>query len=504
MDSIMEQLPSLEVDVLEQLCVACGITVAEEKKGKKALLKMELLGYLAVEGAKADTGEETCRKVDVEIAKHLKTKLKKEAAAREEMKEEGGQGGTTSRIPNIKLEVKEDHHDSPADKTKMEMIRGLKLSQFKVTGAVGTSDGCIDFRNLNFQIQDGLSQGYKFKEIRTAVIKAIKAGTSMKKYFEGAYEIDDQEFTKMLRSYYKVQDATTLFNQMVSSAQEPNEMEMDFVLRLMDLRNNIITLSKEEGCPFDETMVRKKFVHALSVGFTEDIVRLELRNVLKDHDITDHVLLEEVNIVMQREAEHKKKVKGQVKAGVKAVEPREAGRDLSADVDALKNQVAEMIGAFGELNEKFGGAPPEVWRYKFKQNRHQAWKEHGRDEVDEDGNCMTAPVRGSYRPYRRGRGGYPVGRGGGGAQDGGDGAAAVGARGRGAARGVGRGGDGGRGNAFRGGRGRNVPGYTRHQYHPAAPASFIKCQACQGTGDFCVHCTTCGEEGHRRNECPLN
>lgn len=72
-DSIMEQLLSLEVDVLEQLCVACGINVGERRKERRRHLRWSccwLLGYLAVEGAKVDTGEEICRKVDVEIAKH--------------------------------------------------------------------------------------------------------------------------------------------------------------------------------------------------------------------------------------------------------------------------------------------------------------------------------------------------------------------------------------------------------------------------------------------------
>ena len=48
-------------------------------------------------------------------------------------------------------------------------------------------------------------------------------------------------------------------------------------------------LSKEKDCQFEATFVRNKFVHALS--------------------IEDHKLLEEVVIVMQREDEHKKKLK---------------------------------------------------------------------------------------------------------------------------------------------------------------------------------------------------
>ena len=44
MDSIMEQLPSLDADILEKICVACGLTVGNEKKRKKGVAKDGFVG----------------------------------------------------------------------------------------------------------------------------------------------------------------------------------------------------------------------------------------------------------------------------------------------------------------------------------------------------------------------------------------------------------------------------------------------------------------------------
>ena len=68
------------------------------------------------------------------------------------------------------------------------------------------------------------------------------------------YHVSDDDFLEMLRSYFKVQDATTLFNQLVNADTEESkskEVEMDFVMRLLNLRNQEIFLYEAEGCAFD-------------------------------------------------------------------------------------------------------------------------------------------------------------------------------------------------------------------------------------------------------------
>ena len=71
---------------------------------------------------------------------------------------------------------------------------------------------------------------------------------------------------------------------MSNAVQETTETELNYTLRMMDLRNNVLTLSREESCAFEENMLKRKFFHSLSVGFRKDTIRIELQNVLKNHD----------------------------------------------------------------------------------------------------------------------------------------------------------------------------------------------------------------------------
>ena len=78
----------------------------------------------------------------------------------------------------------------------------------------------------------------------------------------------------------------------------------------MDLRNNILALTVDEDCPLGEQLVKKKFLHTLSVGFRKDTIRLEMMNVLKGPDkdgVVDETLLKEVTLVANRDAEQRRK-----------------------------------------------------------------------------------------------------------------------------------------------------------------------------------------------------
>ena len=529
MDSIIEQLPRLSVEELLGICTKFSIDVPAGKENDKAKVKRIILQFLGSENAQTgdDEGLAIMTLMDLEMGKVLKTKAK-ETAQPTEVETGGSTSGSGAKVREP-LEEQEEHTqvkveeesftDTTTDKKKMAFLKGLKLSQFKINGAVGTSEGCIDFSNLNFQIKDGQTQGYDFDEIRAGIIKSIKTGTSMKKYFENAYHVSDDDFLKMLRSYYKVQDATTLFNQLVSAAQEPKEGEMDFVMRLMDLRNQVISLSEAEGCAFNREMVYQKFVHALSVGFTDDTIRLELRHVLKQKNIPDHELLEEVNLVVQREAEHKKRARKdakdvkvpvkQVEAG--ATEPEEKDCSLRAEIQFLGQQVAELMENTSKELSLMHYNIQKIDRAKGLERIKNA----GKDGFPSNRGGFQGRGRGGF--HRGGRGGRNNGYGPGGGY--GPAGNDIGAghqdqagrwdrNGFSTSVGQSRGrylGHWARGTSHRGGHNAaaegNKDGLVEQEMGPDIILK-VKCEQCIKDGLFCRHCTVCGELGHRRVHCP--
>ena len=100
-------------------------------------------------------------------------------------------------------------------------------------------------------------------------------GVALWVYLESKVDIDEQAFLRILRSHYKEKDSTSVFQEMSNSVQLPSESELDFCLRVMSLHEVVVALSREEACPFDESMVRKQFFHALFTGLKHNNMRLE-------------------------------------------------------------------------------------------------------------------------------------------------------------------------------------------------------------------------------------
>ncbi len=187
-----------------------------------------------------------------------------------------------------------------------------KLQEFKITGGTVAcrGEGELDYISLSYQIQAGKEKGYRTREIMAAVVKAMKAGSSMKKFYELNPHISEEKFFKMIRSRYEVKDSATLLIELSNSAQEPTESESNYLFRLLCLKNMIIMISRDEGTPLDETMVNRRFFHALGVGLRKETVRLELQPTLNMMTADDEDLVDLVSKIVTRDAERRQKVKG--------------------------------------------------------------------------------------------------------------------------------------------------------------------------------------------------
>jgi hypothetical protein len=189
-----------------------------------------------------------------------------------------------------------------------------KLREFKISGSIG-GDGQKDiltYASLAFQMQRGKDEGYSYKEIQGSVIKAIKPGNNLRNYLESRVELSEQAFFQILRSHFKEKDSTLVFHDLSNAVQLTSESEMDFCLRVMSLRERVVTLSSEEGVSFDSNLLKKRFFHTLFTGFKNDTIRLELQHILKSGTISDEDLLHEISLAMSTEQERSNKLKSKV------------------------------------------------------------------------------------------------------------------------------------------------------------------------------------------------
>ena len=102
---------------------------------------------------------------------------------------------------------------------------------------------------------------------------------------------------------------SSLFNELCQSVQGDNETVMEFCMRLMALREKVSDISKEEGCPFNETLLTKRFVHSLTSGLRSMSLRNQLHVIIKNlHSISDDIILCELSDLVSQENEHTNKL----------------------------------------------------------------------------------------------------------------------------------------------------------------------------------------------------
>ena len=64
---------------------------------------------------------------------------------------------------------------------------------------------------------------------------------------------------------------------------------------------SVIKLSRKEECQYPESFVRKKCFHTLGVGFIEQSVRADLKEILQDITKTDKEILAAVGAAEARD-----------------------------------------------------------------------------------------------------------------------------------------------------------------------------------------------------------
>lgn len=353
---VLEGLQQVDVEALLLICSELTINIPDAKKTKKRAVANAIIRYLTSEDLEDldDEGLSVLKKVD-------------------EVLRRGGQLNANRTTDNTEQsgsqeEVKTEEDDSPEKKTTITKVEFTKLREFKIIGTVaGSGDNALDYMSLCHQMAEGREVGkFKQREIRNGVVRAIKAGSGLRKYFERNVKISDRQFTKMLRNYYEIKDSSTMLSEMDKCFQEPKEKEKDFLLRLMGMRDDIVALSKEEEFPKGLREVHMRMLHIISVGLRKDTVRIELQGILKDELMSDEDLLDELRKVVARDTEHRSKVRagGQadvnllgVPADVQSRQPptptaqTEIERKMLAELSKVSAQVSELAVVKEEIKE---------------------------------------------------------------------------------------------------------------------------------------------------------
>ncbi len=141
------------------------------------------------------------------------------------------------------------------------------------------------------------------------VIRAITPSMQLRSYLETISNLTLPRLRAILRSHFQEKCATELYQQLTTIVQAPDESPQSFLIRALDLRQKVLFASKEAGVKikYDESLVQGLFLHSLETGLHHEAVRSKLRPFLQQSEVTDELLIEQMNLIVSTETERQKK-----------------------------------------------------------------------------------------------------------------------------------------------------------------------------------------------------
>lgn len=101
---------------------------------------------------------------------------------------------------------------------------------------------------------------------------------------------------QILRTHYAEKDATELYHKLTKATQDPGESALDFLVRVVDLRQKVLSASAraQSGLKYGTELVKSQCLQAIVTGLTNYDVRAEMRVHLQNINTSDELLLEKM------------------------------------------------------------------------------------------------------------------------------------------------------------------------------------------------------------------
>ena len=111
-----------------------------------------------------------------------------------------------------------------------------------------------------------------------------------------------------LRSDLSEKDSSSAITEMCNAVQSSTESPHDFVVNLLNMRQKVLILAKEEGCALDKGLLQRRFLHTISTGLRNNNIRNDLRPTLENSKISDEHLLQIVSEAVVNDSERHEKL----------------------------------------------------------------------------------------------------------------------------------------------------------------------------------------------------
>lgn len=244
----------------------------------------------------------------------------------------------------------------------------LPRREFKLHGGQISDVGSdMSYGNLCRQIEDGIKEGFTESEIIRTVLKIIKPGT-FREMLANKCDLTVDELKRFLRAHIRDKSSTELFQELSNAKQQDKESPQQFLYRIMGLKQRVLFESQQTGAEFsyNKNLVQGTFLHTLYQGLNEknNHVRSDLKPLLKDLQVSDDFLLDQITKSTSEETERLRRLSTVAKPRPVTVSPaqldcgdstketrvdtelqanRAAIKELTAQVSSLTKQLAQVV-----------------------------------------------------------------------------------------------------------------------------------------------------------------
>ncbi|CAB4015637.1 Hypothetical predicted protein [Paramuricea clavata] len=117
---------------------------------------------------------------------------------------------------------------------------------------------------------------------------------------------------QILRAHFKEKSGTEMYQELTSLCQGPKESAQDFLIRAMNLRQQVIFASQADDSvvKYEKSLVQSLFLHVVETGMQQESIRAKLRPFLEKPGVIDEELMERVNVAVSAETEQQNKMAG--------------------------------------------------------------------------------------------------------------------------------------------------------------------------------------------------
>ena len=428
-EEVFSKLPQLDLGQLGQCGVQLNVTIPPAKMGNKTAVRSMILRHLTSEAVEdAEDVEEVFQALLVlvdrllgpviapviaaEVAKTETTDTNTEAVEDENKSTEGkikmeskvdeGKGETSYAAATGNQIDEKTITTHSTGTTRLELSR---FKEFKVKPGTFGGDNKLNYKSLVYQIQEAKSLKHTDREIVSGIISGMKADSALQNYFQGKFNWTLDSCLTHLQNICDVRESTVLLDLLRDAAQgdtDPKETEMNFLLRVLGYRDDIVEVSKDEEEPISEAAVQKKMFRTLSVGFKKDTIRLMLGPLLKTGKVEDHVLMKEVKQAMALQKESEDKSSG-----------GNSCNNLNASKMAQRSEMDEkVLKLLDKLDSRMGKMEVQVNTINEKQQQYNN-NNHNNNNHNDNNNSTATTTTTTGEGARRGGGGGNGGGGGG-------------------------------------------------------------------------------------------